>query len=129
MAQDGVADGYELYYYSVSPRDNPLGPESAPYKVYRGGSWGDVDDRLLSVYYRNFTDPDTRTATIGFPMHELGCGRTRSAESRSGRLNARCLRCLLLVMSTHPSAKKALTLHLARSEGHERYFGCNLMHR
>ena len=25
--------------------------------------------------------------------------------------------------------KKALTLHLARSEGHERYFGCNLMHR
>ena len=41
----------------------------------------------------------------------------------------RCLRCLLLVMCTHPSAKKALTLHLARSEGHERYFGCNLMHR
>ena len=26
-------------------------------------------------------------------------------------------------------AKEALTLHLARSEGHERYFGCNLMHR
>ena len=40
----------------------------------------------------------------------------------------RCLRCLLLVMCTHPSAKKALTLHLARSESHERYFGCNLMH-
>ena len=32
-------------------------------------------------------------------------------------------------MCTHPFAKKALTLHLARSEGHERYFGCNLMHR
>ena len=40
-----------------------------------------------------------------------------------------CLRCLLLVMCTHPFAKKALTLHLARSEGHERYFGCNLMQR
>ena len=25
--------------------------------------------------------------------------------------------------------KKALTLHLARGEGHERYFGCNLMQR
>ena len=25
--------------------------------------------------------------------------------------------------------KKAFTLHLSRSEGHERYFGCNLMHR
>ena len=31
-------------------------------------------------------------------------------------------------MCTHPFAKKALTLHLARSEGHERYFSCNLMH-
>ena len=40
-----------------------------------------------------------------------------------------CLRCLLLVMCTHPFAKKALTLHLARSEGHERDFICNLMHR
>ena len=41
----------------------------------------------------------------------------------------RCLRCLLLVMCTHPFVKKALTLYLARSEGRERYFGCNLMHR
>ena len=40
-----------------------------------------------------------------------------------------CLRCLLLVMCTHPFAKEALMLHLARSEGHERYFGCNSMHR
>ena len=36
-----------------------------------------------------------------------------------------CLRCLLLVMCTHPFAKEAFTLHLMRSEGHERYFGCN----
>ena len=41
----------------------------------------------------------------------------------------RCLRCLLLVMCTHPFAREAFTLHLARSEGHERYFDCNLMHR
>ncbi len=61
-----VADGYELYYYSVSPRENPRGPKDAPYKIYRGGSWGDVDERLLSVFYRNFTDPATRTSTIGF---------------------------------------------------------------
>ena len=38
-----------------------------------------------------------------------------------------CLRCLLLVMCTYLFAKKALTLHLARGEGLERYFGCNLM--
>ena len=41
----------------------------------------------------------------------------------------RCLRCLLWVICTHPFAKKALTLHLAHSEGPERYFGCNLLHR
>ena len=40
-----------------------------------------------------------------------------------------CLRCLLLVMCTYPFAKKALTLHLARGEGPERYLGCNLMQR
>ena len=39
--------------------------------------------------------------------------------------NVGCLRCLLLVMCTHPVAKELLTLHLARSESHERHFGCN----
>ena len=32
-------------------------------------------------------------------------------------------------MCTYLFAKKALTLHLARGEGRERYFGCNLMQR
>ena len=40
-----------------------------------------------------------------------------------------CLSYLLLVMCTYPFAKKALTLHLARGEGRERYLGCNLMQR
>ena len=48
--------------------------------------------------------------------------------SPTGEVVKGCLRCLLLVMCMHPFAKKALTFHLARSEGHERYFGCNLMH-
>ena len=39
-----------------------------------------------------------------------------------------CFRYLLLVICTHPFAKEALTLHLARAEGHKRYFDCNLMH-
>ena len=32
-------------------------------------------------------------------------------------------------MCTYPFVKKALTLYLARGEGRERYFGCNLMQR
>ena len=39
------------------------------------------------------------------------------------------MRCLLLVICTYPFAKKALTLYLARGEGRERYFGCNLTQR
>ena len=57
-------------------------------------------------------------------------GRLNGPRAQGNPLCLRgCLRCLLLVMCTHPFAKEALTLHLARSEGHERYFGCNLMHR
>ena len=40
----------------------------------------------------------------------------------------RCFRHQVLVMCMHPFAKEALTLHLARSEGNEHYFGCNLMY-
>ena len=54
---------------------------------------------------------------------------TRDARQTRAQVFLGCLRCLLLVMCTHPFAKKAFTLHLSRSEGHERYFGCNLMHR
>ena len=39
-----------------------------------------------------------------------------------------CFRHQVLVMCMHPFAKEALTLHLARSEGNEHYFGCNLMY-
>ena len=55
--------------------------------------------------------------------------RTNLISLRSAGRPVRCLRHLLLVMCAHPFAKEALTLHLARSEGHERYFGCNLMRR
>ena len=60
----------------------------------------------------------------GKPQAKLWCPRGRSCS----RVDTGCLRCLLLVICTYPFAKEALTLHLARSEGHERYFGCNLMH-
>ena len=49
--------------------------------------------------------------------------RGRRELQRTPSRPVRCFRCLLLVMCKHPLAKDALTLHLARSEGHERYFG------
>ena len=52
-----------------------------------------------------------------------------AVDRKTGNIVAWCFRCLLLVMCTYPFAKGALTLHLARREGHERNFDCNLMHR
>ena len=60
--------------------------------------------------------------------HRTGYG-ANAEPGAAGSHDAGCLRCLLLVMCTHPFAKKPLTLHLARSEGHELYFDCNLMRR
>ena len=61
-----VADWYDLYYYSVSPADNPQGPARALYKVIRGGGWADGETRYGTVYFRNFTGPETRQPTVGF---------------------------------------------------------------
>ncbi len=61
-----VADGYDLGQYAVSVDNDPQGPEDAPYRVFRGGSWADSDERIASVFYRNFTRPDTRIHSIGF---------------------------------------------------------------
>jgi formylglycine-generating enzyme required for sulfatase activity len=61
-----TADWYDLLYYAESPVDNPRGPATGRYKVIRGGSWADGETRLGTVYYRNFTAPDTAQPTIGF---------------------------------------------------------------
>ena len=76
-------------------------------------------------WLRHSDDPTARDA--GLRCTRAIC--TGDGRPLSHSRPVRCLRCLLLVMYTHPFAKKALTLHLAHSEGHERYFGCNLMHR
>ena len=39
-AMEWVADWYGRSYYQESPYENPLGPKSGLYRVYRGGSWG-----------------------------------------------------------------------------------------
>ena len=60
-----TADWYDLHYYAESPVDQPAGPASGRYKVIRGGSWADTETRLGTVYYRNFTAPDTAPPTVG----------------------------------------------------------------
>ena len=60
-------DWYDEDYYSISPRNNPTGPETSLNKVIRGGAWPDnnLADRIRSANRSNFT-PDFISATVGF---------------------------------------------------------------
>ena len=44
-----VQDWYDSSYYSVSPSNNPQGPETGTYRVLRGGSWGYYDSYVRSA--------------------------------------------------------------------------------
>jgi formylglycine-generating enzyme required for sulfatase activity len=61
-------DWYDSNYYPFMPKVNPRGPETGRYKSTRGAGWADPagDGDLKMVSYRNFSDPDTRSSTIGF---------------------------------------------------------------
>jgi eukaryotic-like serine/threonine-protein kinase len=59
-----VNDWYSISYYSVSPYDNPPGPETGTSRVMRGGSWLNSPDRLR-VAYRAYADPDGRYGNVG----------------------------------------------------------------
>ncbi len=60
-----VADWYDSDYYDTSPSENPTGPTSGDYKVLRGGSWNS-SPVYLRVAYRNYNNPGSRYADIGF---------------------------------------------------------------
>jgi formylglycine-generating enzyme required for sulfatase activity len=59
-------DFYDPEYYAFMPKVNPKGPETGVYRSVRGGGWAEGRGEKLSNYYRNFSDPETRSATIGF---------------------------------------------------------------
>jgi len=61
-----TADWYGRTYYSISPEKNPTGPDKGMYRVFRGSSWADSDDRMLATHYRNYTNTDLRTNVLGF---------------------------------------------------------------
>jgi len=60
-----VADWYDDYYYSVSPRSDPPGPESGTYRVFRGGSWSHFTG-ILRVANRGGGSPGYSGDDLGF---------------------------------------------------------------
>ncbi|HTO16750.1 MAG TPA: formylglycine-generating enzyme family protein [Edaphocola sp.] len=58
-------DWYAEDYYNESPEDNPKGPDSAKYRVVRGGSWFNNSSNSR-VAKRNFYDPNLSFNNYGF---------------------------------------------------------------
>jgi len=60
-------DWYYANYYPLMPKRNPKGPETGQYRSVRGAGWADgANGDEITTYYRNFSDPELRTTTIGF---------------------------------------------------------------
>lgn len=60
-----VQDWYGGGYYTDSPKSNPAGPESGPFKVIRGGSFKIQPDRATTTARENIS-PDSRGDDVGF---------------------------------------------------------------
>ncbi|RME42376.1 MAG: hypothetical protein D6795_21035, partial [Deltaproteobacteria bacterium] len=71
-----VNDRYSASYYAESPAENPLGPSSGGYNVFRGGSWGGNEVRIPR---RGVTAPADAFSSIGFR-----CVADRIDERREG---------------------------------------------
>jgi formylglycine-generating enzyme required for sulfatase activity len=58
-------DRFNSGYYSVSPYENPTGPDTGDYRVHRGGAWNNLVSRLRSAA-RFWSSLDTKNNEIGF---------------------------------------------------------------
>ena len=58
-------DWYDGNYYSISPVDNPLGPDNGSWRVLRSGSWLSSIDSLR-VANRDSCNPTRRNSYYGF---------------------------------------------------------------
>jgi len=59
------SDWYAENYYSVSPANNPQGPDNGTYKVFRGGSWIN-DKKFLRCAARGKNVPEYKSPALGF---------------------------------------------------------------
>jgi sulfatase modifying factor 1 len=59
------SDWYEMYYYKVSPSDNPQGPAMGDKKVVRGGAWLSLDEGCM-VTSRGAVRPASKDKFTGF---------------------------------------------------------------
>jgi len=65
------SDRYMETYYKISEKENPQGPLSGTYRVFRGGCW-DCEEKTCSVTYRGRNTPDFRSFIVGFRVAMTG---------------------------------------------------------
>lgn len=58
-------DWFEEKYYSMSPTENPQGPERGVKKVIRGGAWDTISFNTRNSF-RFFADPASKSQNTGF---------------------------------------------------------------
>lgn len=61
-----VNDWYSSSYYSVSPEDNPSGPNTGTGRVLRGGGWNTPSYGEIRVAARAYDTPANRYSDVGF---------------------------------------------------------------
>ena len=71
-------DRYDEHYYSISPTEDPRGPDSGGNRVLRGGGWISRARYCRSVY-RNWTSPDRRGDDFGLRL--CCCAGTREPDA------------------------------------------------
>jgi formylglycine-generating enzyme required for sulfatase activity len=60
-----TADRYDAGYYTVSPAQNPVGPDSGRYRTLRGGSWNH-DRSGMRTTFRLDGEPGLSVDNFGF---------------------------------------------------------------
>ena len=63
-------DWYDSKYYGTSPRDDPKGPESGSFRVFRGGCWG-ASARGCRSAYRVGRTPEDRDDALGLRVSRV----------------------------------------------------------
>ena len=61
------SDWYSSTYYSSSSQNNPTGPASGSYRVFRGGSW-DYHAGYCRVSFRDYSSPTKRFTFLGLRL-------------------------------------------------------------
>jgi formylglycine-generating enzyme required for sulfatase activity len=75
-------DWYDVGYYANSPVDNPAGPLSGAFRVFRGGSYQDEYGSCRSAYRHKARD-SSRSTAVGFRVCRLATDKTPSTATVS----------------------------------------------